>query len=513
MPSSIPTLLKYKVLAYFGPAFRGRWGAGPYIGLMLLFSLYGFLAGLGIGYLLESYIGTEMVNLLGAIFAGAISFGFVFSLGPGTMAQASELDFVMTTPVKPREWLISEMLFQFSVIILAGGLFGALGALGLVIALKLSILNVLLLLVIVAAFTALALMTVQIIVILRIRYPKAHIGMITIVLLVLSLIPSISLVSPDFPIQFSGLPIPQTGFAEVAYDVLNSNTPSPEHLLYSFGWLAVVAAVWYPLSNTYVFHGIKPTLSAGFGQVDFSLRMAQQRRIMSALSGVTTTVKLKTGTGSDIGFLTRFHLIRIWRDGSLIFLVLIIFVSIVPSFFSSTSADRSAQTSQASMQIMTLPIAILALNWSYYERENLWLVITAGRSVLNYFRGMMFAFAALAIIVALTLVALLEYATGMGLSATALTLPIISPICASIAATSMLTRVKVMPGAFSLMIFVILIVTIGAGYGGGFGIQVLIGATESLGAGVQLVELGAIAVVLALAGEALVGHLAKRFRF
>jgi len=235
---------------------------------------------------------------------------------------------------------------------------------------------------------------------------------------------------------------------------------------------------------------------------------------MSFMSGVTTKVRLRTETGGDIGFLTRFHLIRIWRDGSILFVVLIIFVSVVPTFFSSTSQDQtSTETSYASMQIMTLPIAILAVNWSYYERENLWVVVTAGRSLVNYFRAMMFSFAALTIIVAGALVLLLEYFTGKGLHAADITLPVVSPIIASVAATSLLTRVRILPAAFSPSILIVLFGTIIAGYGGGYAVQLLIGASESLGGVVQLVELGAIAVVLAVAGEALIGSLAKDFRY
>ena len=514
MPSRIPTLLKYKVLFFFGPSLRGKYGPTPYVLLLLLIGLYGFLAGFGIGSLLKDFGPTESVNLLGAILAGGISAGFLFSLGTGTAAHASELDFVMTAPVRPREWLISDMMFLLVAVLMAGGVAGAVAALGIVIALGVSAVFALVLLLVAAAFMVLVLMTNQILVILRIRYPKAHIRIITLVLLAFSMIPSVSLVSPDFPIQFSGLPIPQSGFAEIAYDVLSQQVPEAEHLLLSFGWLAAIAAFWYPLSGTYIFYGIKPTLSAGFGQVDFTSRLAQQRRIMGALSGVTTRVRLRPDTGGDVGFMTRFHLMRVWRDGSILFVALMIVLFVVPSFFASPGTERAQQTSTGSMQIMTLPIAILALNWSYYERGNLWLVVTAGRSVVTYFRGMMLAFAILVMGVAGVLVVLLEYAVGAGFSVDQLALPVISPIIASIAATSMLTRVKIQPAAFSAAFLAVLIVTVAAGFGGGLGAQALIMATpESLGAIAALIELVVIAVALALFGEAIVGSLAKGFRY
>ncbi len=514
MPSMVPTILKYKVLMFFGPSLRGRFGPAPYIGLLLIFALYGFLAGFGIGSLLKTPGTIDPVNFLGAIFAGGLSFGLLFSLGTGVTAHASELDFVMTAPVKSREWLIADMLFQFVSILLAGGVAGAIAALGIVVAIGISPILAIVLLLLFAAFIMLMFMTIQILVILRIRFPKAHIKIITLVILALSLVPSISLVSPSFPLAFSGLPIPQSGFAELTYDILFQRVPTSEHLLFAFGWLAAIAALWLSLSNTYIFYGIKPTLSAGFGQVDFATKAAQQRRITTALGGLTTTVSLRTNTGSDVGFMTRFHLIRVWRDGSILYVVLLVFLFIIPSFFSSTSADRAAATTQGSMQIMTLPIAILALNWSYYERENLWVVVTSGRSVVNYFRGMMLAFAVLVMGIGGLLVVLLQFSTGLGFRVEDLTLPIISPIVASIAAASMLTRIKILPGAFSPSFLVVLIVTVIAGFGGGFGFQLLIGATpDVLGEVTRAVELVVAAVVLAAAGEALVGKLAKGFRF
>ena len=509
--SRIPTLLKYKTLSFFGPSLRGRYGPAPYLALMLLFSLYGFGAGYGIGYLLKTYSPTEAISLLGTAFAAGLSFGFVFSLGTGTLAHTSEVDFVMTAPVRSREWLTSDMLFLFVMILMTGGFAGAVAAIGLVVALQVSLVVALPLLLLAGAFLLLVAMTIQILVILKIRHPKAHIGIITVVLLVLSLIPSISLVSADLPIQFADLPIPQTGFAELAYDIIGSRTPTPEHLLFAFGWLAAIAAFWYSISDTYVFHGIKPTLSGGFGQVNLGAKMAQQRRITSALSGLTTTVKLRTGTGTDAGFLTRFHLIRVWRDGSMLFVVLIIFLSVGPLFFSG-GGGQGVAAAQSSLQIMSISTAVLAINWSYYERENLWVVVTAGHSVINYFRGMMFAFAALVIIVAGTVVIVLQYLTGANLTASSLAVPVMSPIFASITAVSVLTRVKIVPSAFSPAVLVVLIVTLIGGIGGGYAAQTLIAATESLGAAVQLVELAAIAIASLILGEALVGSLAKGFR-
>jgi hypothetical protein len=326
-------------------------------------------------------------------------------------------------------------------------------------------------------------------------------------LLVLSLLPAASLVNPGFPLDFSSLPLPQTGFAEIANGILQGTVASAQSFAYALGWIAAIALAWYAVSDSYIFHGIRPTLSAGFGQVDISQRMLRQRRITGALGGLTTRVGLRTDTGTELGFMTRFHLIRIWRDGSILFVLLLIVLFTVPNILASSSTRGAI----SSLQILTIPIAILALNWSYYERENLWTVVTAGRSVTSYFKGLMLSMAALVIVVAGTLVVVLEYATFGSLSVQDIVVPIISPLFASATAVALLTRVKILPGAFSPAILLVLLVTVTVGFGGGYLVLALVSAS-GLAPAAMLAETVVAAVVIAYVAEAMVGKLAVGFK-
>src|SRR5256886_10035677 len=49
----------------------------------------------------------------------------------------------------------------------------------------------------------------------------------------------------------------------------------------------------YALSNTYIVHGLRPTMSAGFGQVDMGSRMEIQRHMTARLGAVTTRVRFR----------------------------------------------------------------------------------------------------------------------------------------------------------------------------------------------------------------------------
>lgn len=512
--SRISTLLKYKLLFFFGPSFRGKWGPAPLLALELLFAAYGFGAGYGIGTVLKTGSTESAVNLLGSVFSGLVSIGFLYSLGSGFTASPSELDFVMTTQIRPREFLVSDMLFQFFSLGISGGVAALLALFGLVTAMGKNAVLLPLLLLVLLAYVFMVLMIIQVLVVLRIKYPKARVGIWTILLLFLSLLPAISVVAPAFPLHFHGLPIPQASFAVLLHDVLIGQAPPIAALVYSIAYVVAVATIWLALSTTYIFHGVQPTLSAGFGQVSLSAKQAQQRRLIRGLGSVTTRIALRTNAGSDTGFMTRFHLLRVFRDGSLLFVGLFVALAIVPSYFASGTTPQGGQTS-GSMQIMSLPIGILALNWGYYESANLWLVAVAGKSLVNYFRGMMLATAALVIVIAGTLVIVLQIASGVNLKVEDFVYPIISPIAASIAATAMLTRLKIRPGAFSPIVLVIMFVTVLVGFGGGLAAAAFTGSagpdSSAIGVLAQLAKLSAFAALLTAFGIWLVGALGKGY--
>ena len=495
----VSTLLKYKLLYFFGPSFRGKWGPGPLLMLELIFAAYGFGAGFGIGSLLKAGTGNT-IEILGGVMSGLLSVGFLYSLGPGFTASPSELDFVLTTQIRPRQFLVSDMVFQFASLGISGGLAGLLALVGIVYAMGKSLALLPLLLVVLLVYVFMVLMIVQILVVERIKHPNARMRIWTVILLFLSLLPAVPLASSSFPLHFQGLPIPPSSYAELVNAILAGQAPSFAALVSCIAYPAALFLIWLAVSNTYIFHGVQPTLSAGLGQINLSARQAQQRRLITGLGGFTTRFTLRTDLGSDLGFMARFHVVRILRDGSLLFVGLLVAISVVPNFLGGGSTSQGNGAVGLS-QIMTLPIGILALNWGYYESSNLWLVASAGRSLVNYFRGMMLGFAAIVIVIAVALTAVLFLASGTEPGVSDFTFPIVCPIAASIAATAMLTRLKIRPGAFSPSILVIIFVTVFVGIFGGFA-----GAYAVAASGMSSTIAGSFSQAVALAGfSALLG--------
>lgn len=132
---------------------------------------------------------------------------------------------------------------------------------------------------------------------------------------------------------------------------------------------------------------------------------------------------------------------------------------------------------------------------------------------MNYFRGMMLGIAALVIVVAGTLVVVLQLASGVSLKVEDIVYPIISPIAASIAATASLTRLKIMPGAFSPIVLVIIFVTIIVGFVGGLVASWFVGTgTSTLGILAQIAKLTVFAALLTAFGMWAVGQFAKGYK-
>src|SRR2546428_8530723 len=80
-------------------------------------------------------------------------------------------------------------------------------------------------------------------------------------------------------------------------------------------------------------------MSAGFGQVDMGSRMEIQRHMTARLGAVTTRVRFRPERGGDTSLMTRLHLVRIWRGGSILFVALFAGIGILSSGVRRRGAD------------------------------------------------------------------------------------------------------------------------------------------------------------------------------
>jgi len=506
-------LFTYKLRFFFGPSLRGRFGPFAYLALIAIFLPSAYFTGLGLGMAVRTLDAEEALAVLSAPLAAVLCVGLLYSLGAGVTAHPSEFDFFLTADVRPREYLLADLAFQFVSLLAAVGMAAGLAAVAMVHAVGRPIVAALPMFGILAAYSALVLLTSQVLVVLRVRYPKVPVRLVTVLLFGFSLIPALGIVRPDFPIRFTSVPIPSTAFASLGLAILRDAPPSLVDLAIAAAYLIGVALVWWPLSNAYVFHGLKPTMSAGFGQMDLGSRMEMQRRMTAVLGRFTTHVGIRTDRGSDTGLMTRYHLVRIWRDGSIVFVIFFALIAVLPAAFGGMrTAGAGALTVT---QTLTFLLGILAINWAFYERENLWTLVTTSKSPGAYFRGLMLSFAAIGLAMTAGFLALLVVARPSALAVEDLALPIGSPIAAAFVATSILTRIKLKPSALSFAALGIFFLVSLGGFLGGFAAQATVVAVRALGgfaADVQAAVLFIFLIGFAALGLWAVTRLAVAFR-
>ena len=507
------TVFTYKLRFFFGPSFRGRYGALVYLGLVLLFVPSGIGAGIALGTTVQGSSPDAAVAILSLPLAGVFSLALLYSLGTGVTAHVSEFDFLMTAELRPREYLRADLAFQFVTLLAAGGLAVVMSAFAMVLTLGRSALVALPLLGLLVGFAALVLMTSQVFVVARVRHPKRPVRTLTLVLIALSLIPAIPVVRPELPLRFADIPAPSTAFAYLGYAILTGAAVDPYWLGVVLVYTGLVAFAWMLASDAYIFHGIRPTLSAGFGQVDMTFKMEGQRRIIGGIGRATKRLRLRTDRGTDTGFMTRLHLLRIWRDGSILFVLLFAGIAFTPVLLGGGTGGTTAPA--AVTQLLTFLAAVLAMNWSYYERENLWIVVTATGRPAAYFRGFLLSLAVVGVAVSAGFLLLFS-----GLSAPAFlfedaVLPVTAAVGAAIAAGLLMTRVRIRPSSFSPAIFGLLFVVAVVGFLVGVGAQTVVRVTALVGSlGVPVQAVLVTAYTAALVGAALWGvtRLAAGFR-
>lgn len=506
-------LFTYKLRFFFGPALRGRFGPLSYVVLILIFLPSGFLTGFGMGMAIRAADPATALSILSAPLAAVFSIGLLYSLGPGVTAHASEFDFFLTADVQPREYLLADLAFQFVSLTAAAGLAAGVAAIAMVFASDRPILTALPMLAILAAYGAFVLLMSQVLVILRVRYPKAPIRLLTVALLGVSVLSAIGFTPPGVPIAFGSLPLPSRAFASLGLVVLLGTPPSLIDVALGAALVGGIALVWLPLSRSYIFHGLRPTMTAGFGQIDLGARMDLQRRFMARLGGVTTRIRLRTDRGSETGLMTRLHLIRIWRDGSIIYVILFAIIGILPATLGNVRTGTSGAI--AATQTLTFLLGLLAMNWAFSERENLWIVLTASKSPGSYFRGLMLGLAAIGLGTTIAFLALIAFARSFLPPLEALALPVASPIAAAFVAAAILTRVKLKPSALSLgALGIFFLVSLG-GFLGGFAAQGIVAVAALLGTfAVEAQAASLFAFLVGLTGLGLwaVTRLAASFR-
>jgi len=381
---AVLTIYAFKVRQFFGP-LRSELGAVVIVTLLAVSLLPPMFF---VGYFAPTLPIWQSANL-GELFAVGLSaflaFDLLFSLSGGTLTHPAEIDFFATSRLRPRQYVVADYLFQFTVtnalaipalLVVGLGLSLRLGNGSEVVAAILAFL----------AFTAAGLALGQSVG-LAIAARRRGAKILAVGLVVLLMIPAGHQVWPFLP-SYQIVPLPSAAAAYLILALLFGGTLLPHTLLLTaFALIAGIA--WFAMTSRDVFPYLRPTMRIAFGQMNLQSKVAQQEALIRGLSRLTRRVSPDLLEGPPVAMMTRLHLTRTIRDGSVLIVALITGVLALISAASRVDEPAPSELTLLSTGWVAVMIpVILAFNWNVMDRANLWTVAMSPRYFGAYFRGM-----------------------------------------------------------------------------------------------------------------------------
>jgi tetrahydromethanopterin S-methyltransferase subunit B len=319
------------------------------------------------------------------------------------------------------------------------------------------------------------------------------------------MIPAANVFWPSIP-GYESVPYPSTAVANLIHGFLfGGDVLVPAGIAGLFA--LVVGVAWILQSRTDVFPNLRATMRLAFGQADLRKTAMQQEALTRGLSGLTRRVSVDLMKGSPVGMMTRFHLIRILRDGSILMIGLLTGMLVVLG-----AANRIGEAPPSDVSILTtgwaglmIPV-ILSFNWNATEKPNLWTVAMAPRYLGTYLRGFYRAASAVTVVSGVVGALAFGIASPMGIVAA-----VAMAIAAAGAAVSVVAAVRIPSDAFSLRSMIPFLVVPPAALAAGAPVVAL--SVFASGLGPSVWSVGAIYVgVVFLLFDGLPVRAARRFQ-
>ncbi len=385
--SDLGLLLALKLKQYFGPVrYEPR-------RLILSVVQLGFLGALAVPWGFIVATAPEAAPLGGAAASASTALSVFLALGlltafnGGVTASPMELDFVVTSPVRPRTYLHASVLFQLVVVQLT-----TLPLLPLIVGFAMgrglpawwvgfAFLGF-------EGFLILAIMVSHTLGILVTTGGRGAKALVVACILVLFL-PVLGLIVP-FP-RYQELPLPSTLYVSTLVLLEGKPTPFPWAPLgfaaYLFG--AYGALAWAAARNFFPHMRANQALSFGEAVHPGALRerLGSRRRTHRRTLG-----DLRPAEGSLPRILLRLQLLRLIRErGIAVALGSLLLVTLMPAVLVGPSA-AGPQLVTSMVLYTSLLGPMLTVAWNGSERPTLWIPLTAGPGGRTYFQALFVAF-------------------------------------------------------------------------------------------------------------------------
>jgi len=411
---TLTTIVKFKIKEYFGSVRASRGSFFLALSGLAWLNAMGLIAGF---VLPEAFLLGEpdvLLNAMAAFLSAYLAVFLMLSMRGGMTTFQAELDFLMTSPVRPRVYLVADLLFQLlSIHVFFSPMIPFVLATGLRLGLPLS--SLLIGIALYEVYLVMGLMSMQGLGVIGLRWQSRWLTLLTFLLIGLLILPSLGLVG-FLSVNYSDIPLPATLVSSQLISLLRGVAIDLGAFSAFLAYPLVVSLLYLAVSSKNFFQYARPTVAIAFGEASFRAKSLQTRGLIKHLGPLTKLVTLDYRKGGLLGFLARKELIRVVRDGSLLMVLLIFAIYGAIGLTSASLAQQNGDVAGGQMFSLVVYSAIvptmLAVSWSTSERANLWIILVSGRSLAKYFQALFAVFAALAVAIPLGLLIMVSLFAG-----------------------------------------------------------------------------------------------------
>ncbi|MBO3753542.1 MAG: CPBP family intramembrane metalloprotease [Candidatus Brockarchaeota archaeon] len=382
--SRVLQIFFFKLLQYYGPLRRS-----PSVKFStVMFYLVIVFSSLFSGFFIRGVYGfsemseKELVNVISITFSSVIAMGVFLGLKGGITALGPEIDFVLTSPIRPSTYLVADLLFQFFFLnfavtpplisFMAVMLYPRLNALP---AVFLSYEMMLF------ASSAIA----QILGVLKSIVKEVGVEAAGWVILLTLFMPLVSM-TMGLGVNYSDLPYPSTLLAKFSLGSLGTL----ETAIW-FAYLILILGSYSAVMRINFLPNVTPLLTTALMEMPSS-----NRRILRWVPRIFTQILSPKMSEKPMALVVKLNLLRILRDGSLFTAIMLFAIATLAnlSFPILVRQFRFFALAALTFSILYTPLipAIFSINWGIIERETLWTVAVSEKGFRRYVKGMLVAY-------------------------------------------------------------------------------------------------------------------------
>lgn len=374
----------FKLLQYYGPLRRSL--SVKFSTIMFYFVIV--FSSLFSGFFIRGFYGfsgmseKELVNIVSITFSSVIAMGVFLGLKGGITALEPEIDFVLTSPIKPSTYLVADLLFQFFFLNFAVTP-PLVSFMAVMLHPRLNILPAVFLSYETMLFASSAI--AQTLGILKSIMKDVEVEAVGWTILMMLFTPLISMVM-GLGLNYSDLPYPSTLLAKCSLGSIGSLES-----IIGLAYMVLIAGAYFSVMRINFLPNVTPLLTTALMEMPSS-----SRRILRWVPRLFTHILSPKMSEKPMALVVKLNLLRILRDGSLFTAIMLFAIATVSnlSFPILVRQFRFFALAALTFSILYTPLipAIFSINWGIIERETLWTVAVSEKGFRRYVKGMLTAY-------------------------------------------------------------------------------------------------------------------------